>query len=259
MRSMPKAKNLIIANWKANPDSQTEAKKLFLDTLKLLSGAGKAVKAVIAPPAVYLPVLKGLNRGSLVSLGVQDVSKFERGSHTGEITAKSAADFSDYAIVGHSERRQTGEKNIDVAAKVALSLKAGLIAVLCVGESKRDEGGDYLDFLREQITESLAGAPKSRIKKLIMAYEPVWAIGGEEAVAPSQIYETSIFIKKILGDIYGPSAAETPVIYGGSVTAKNASELKDAEGIEGLLVGHESLRAANFASIVRIFGNKNGN
>ena len=249
---------MVIANWKANPDSLPEAKKLFLDTLKPLKGVGRRVLVVIAPPTVYLPVLKDMSRGSAVSFAVQDVSKFERGAHTGEITARVAANFADYAVIGHSERREAGEGNADVAAKISLALKAGLKAVLCVGESKRDEGGDYLDFLREQVTQSLAGAPKSKVKNLIVAYEPVWAIGGDEAMSPAQIHETSIFIKKTLGDIFGSIGAATPVIYGGSVTAKNAPLLRRAEGIEGVLVGHESLKAATFASIVKTFANSDG-
>src|SRR3989338_10049763 len=165
---------LIIANWKMNPATEKEATQLFRAIKKGLPKNKKA-EIVIAPPAVFLSVLK---REKGLILGAQDMSTNEIGAFTGQISGKMLRDLGvKYVIVGHSEMRVIGETNGEVARKAILALKLGLIPVVCVGERVRDESGKFFTDVKEQLRESLAGVSKSMLSKLVIAYEPVWAIG----------------------------------------------------------------------------------
>jgi triosephosphate isomerase len=158
-----------------------------------------------------------------------------------------------YVIIGHSERRALGETSELISQKVLSSLKAGLKVILCVGEKKRDHHGDYLSILKEQILSSVLPKTKSYIKNFYIAYEPVWAIGksDKEVVDPANLHEMTIFIKKVLSEIYGvKSVMAVSVLYGGSVSYKNAKDLVELGEVQGLLVGHESLNPDRFAKLI---------
>lgn len=243
---------LIVGNWKMHPDTLREAKGIASSTKAGSKGISKA-KIVLCPPSLYVSeVQKVLGRSRLAS-GVQNIFAEEVGSHTGEVSAVQAASCgATYAIVGHSERRKMGETDAVVTKKALSAIRSGLTAIVCVGEAERDTHGKYLTFLKEQLTNSLATISAAELKKLVIAYEPVWEIGTATAMSSGQIHETSIYIRKVLSDLYDPAlVAKMPVLYGGSVNVQNAKAiLKDGE-VDGLLIGRESLIPSDFIAIAK--------
>ena len=252
---MSKDKKLIIANWKLNPESLKDAKKLFVDIKKVASRTQK-VQTVICSPSVYIAELSKMYSGHRLEVGAQDVFWENKGKHTGELSPTALKSVgAQYVIIGHSERRALGESNTDVNKKVAAALKAGLNVVLCIGESKRDSQALYLKFLREELESALSGVPKNHLKNLIITYEPLWAIGksADDAVSSHQMHEMYLFIRKILTEIYTKNIAfNVPIIYGGSAEPDNVKELLDSGEIDGFLVGHSSLKASQFNEILKI-------
>jgi len=251
---MRRSKRLIVANWKMNPGTLNEARKLFRDVAKKVARARHS-DVVICPPILYLADLMGGYSGSKILFGAQDISLFEKnGSFTGEVSGtmlKRAG--ATYVVVGHSERRSMGETDSIVAGKTLASLRSGLIPIVCVGEHRRDEGGEYLRGLEQQIRASLALVPKNKSRHLIVAYEPLWAIGKstKEAIGAHELHETALFVRKILVRMFGrKEGSSIRILYGGSVEPGNDDSLTNAGGIDGFLVGHASLRASDFASIV---------
>ncbi|MEK7585106.1 MAG: triose-phosphate isomerase [Patescibacteria group bacterium] len=255
-------KKIIVANWKMNPDTPREARELFRRT-KLVANKLKKVSVIVCPPAVFLPLLKA---GGNVALGGQDASLEPRGAYTGSISApmiKYAG--GEYVILGHSERRSPsvgiGETDEIVNKKLRLALKTGLRVILCLGETVRDEHGHYLKALRAMLEHSLEKLGRQDVPQLIIAYEPVWAITAKagqvgiktQADTPESFLEHSLFIKKILANRFGQALAFTvPILYGGSVSPDNAAGFLTAGEADGLLVGHESLRADHLAEIMRL-------
>ncbi len=157
-----------------------------------------------------------------------------------------------HIIVGHSERRAGGETDEIVAKKTQAVLEIGIHPIVCVGEKERDAHGLYLETLKDQIKNSLANAPKKLINQLIIAYEPIWAIGAKEAMDPSIVHEMSLFIKKVLSDIYGhDNAINTPILYGGSVNFRNASDIIEKGQVDGLLIGRESVNIPGFIELLK--------
>jgi triosephosphate isomerase len=249
---MKKSKILIVANWKMNPDTYAKADKLFQESLQV-SRVVKSVKVILCIPYTWLTDFSH-KPTKVVSFGAQDASFDSNHSQTGEVSPAMLRNSGvDYVILGHSERRALGETDTLIAQKVLLALKTGLKVILCVGEKERDEHGEYLHFLRNQIFNSLNKLSKRFLKNLIIAYEPIWAIGKseKEAMKPEDLHETSLFIKKVLAEIYGAQLAITiPILYGGSVNAQNAKALITSGEVAGLLVGHESLDAKKFGDLL---------
>lgn len=240
-----------------NPESAEKARGIFQET-KLITKNLKNTKVVICSPFVYLSDLEKLNNeqasrpsSGRVILGAQDMFWEKAGSFTGEISAQMLKGES-YVILGHSERRDLGETDEMVSKKVISAIKAGLHPILCIGEKNRDDHGEYLHFLRTQIINSLGKMPKTYLKKLVIAYEPIWAIGKSEneAMKPGCIHETSLFIKKVLVEIYGQAGLSTPILYGGSVNYKNAHDIIVLGEVQGLLVGRESLNPKKFGELL---------
>ncbi|MEK7645215.1 MAG: triose-phosphate isomerase [Patescibacteria group bacterium] len=248
-RMMP----LIVGNWKMHPDTLAEAKDIAKKIKKGARGLSKT-KMVVCPPFLYVPEVKTIIGRTNIAIGVQNISSEEAGSHTGDISAVQAASCgAEYAVVGHSERRKIGETDEIVAKKALLAIRNGLVAIVCVGEAERDAHGKYLAFLKDQLARSLATVSAAELKKLVIAYEPVWEIGASAAMSPGQIHETSIYIRKVLSDLYTPElVSKMPILYGGSVNVSNAQAiLKDGE-VDGLLIGRESLVPADFIAIAKI-------
>jgi triosephosphate isomerase len=247
------SKKIIIGNWKMNPLTLKEAEKLFNDVAKNVSSV-KKTEIVICPPFLYLNKLKKISRK--ISLGGQDAFWGEVGAFTGEISAEMLYNIgSRYVILGHSERRAMGESNSDVNKKIKFSLAAGLRPVLCVGESARDENHGYFNLVKMQLEECLAGISKNSISKVIIAYEPIWAISstpGRQDARPDDSREMAIFIRKILSDKFGSEATQMRIIYGGSVNEKDAEDFLKNGGVDGLLSGRASLDAKKFAEIINI-------
>ncbi len=234
-----------------NPENAEKAKQIFKE-IKNSAKDLKNIKTVICPPFVYLSDLEKINDGG-VCLGAQDVFWEKSGSFTGEISPGMLKGES-YVILGHSERRELGETDEVISKKIISAIKAGLLPILCVGEKTRDDHGEYLHFLRAQIINSLGKLQKKYLAKLVIAYEPVWAIGKKdtEAMKTGELHEMTIFIKKVLVEIYGQSAGvSVPVLYGGSVTHNNAKELISLGEVQGLLIGRESLNPKKFGELLK--------
>lgn len=246
---------LIVGNWKMNPRTIIEARKLF-HAVKEDAGGVKA-EIVLCPPAVFIGDLISLaSSGKTILLGAQNMFFEEEGAFTGEISAPMLKSLSvKYVIVGHSERRAMGETDEMISQKVRAGVKAGLTVVLCVGERERDTESAYLQVLKSQIIASLDGVPGKSMGKIVIAYEPIWAIGERSAgaVDANALLETIIFIRKVLNDIYGQKIAHSvKVLYGGSVDEKNAGTFLKDGGAGGLLVGRASLQAKKFIEIIKI-------
>ncbi|MBU6431022.1 MAG: triose-phosphate isomerase [Patescibacteria group bacterium] len=247
-------KKIIIANWKMNPASAKEAENI-LNGIKKTAVKLKKTQAVICPPFIYFEnSRKIIGETANLFLGAQNSFWQNEGAFTGETSPEMIKNSGgSYVILGHSERRALGETDEMVARKTSFCLKMGLKTVVCVGEKVRDEQGDYLVFLRDELRASLNKIQKKFLKNLIIAYEPIWAIGKKDADAmpPSDIHGTAIYIKKILSEIYGrENASSAPILYGGSAGKENAGEIIKNGGVDGLLVGHQSLNPEIFSEML---------
>ena len=243
---------LIVANWKMNPPTMKEAKKIFSD-FKKQRPVNKNVTTVFCPPFQYINDLKKTYKGNKIFFGAQDLFYKNEGAFTGEISPEMIQDVgARFVIVGHSERRELGETDEVVSQKVQAALRAGFHTILCVGEKERDFEGRYLKELSEQIRKSLENVPVNLTKKLVIAYEPVWAIGeGKKPMDPEEMHFIALFIKKQLIKIFNRKMAKvTPILYGGSVDSENAGEFVSQSECEGLLVGRASLNPFEFSKII---------
>jgi len=246
-------KPLIIANWKCNPTTKEETKRLF-NSIKRGLKKIKNVEVVICPPFVYLSSIK--YQVSSIKLGAQDCHREEKGAFTGEVSAKMLKDFGcQYVILGHSERRiYFGETNEMINKKIKSAILAKLNPIFCIGEKKTErEKGEIEKVLKFQIEKGLNKISKKEIKKIIIAYEPVWAIGTGEACHPEEAQKMALFIKRMMAKKYSFSIAEKlPIIYGGSVDSENAESFIKEARFQGLLVGGASLDPREFIEIVKV-------
>ena len=245
-------KKLIIGNWKMYPKSVKEARDTFT-AIRKTAAKLRDVQTVVCPPALYLGDLKKLVTGHRAVLGAQNAWTEQEGAYTGEVSPAQLASMGvSYVIIGHSERRAMGETDEFINKKISAALKAGLTVVLCVGEHTRDLDGGYLKFIGAQLALDLAGVAKKDLARLVVAYEPIWAIGKNalRAAYPDDALEVSIFIKRTLADLYGKNGESVSILYGGSVDAKNSAEFLAKSNIDGLLVGRASLDAKTFSVIL---------
>ena len=250
-----KQKKVIIGNWKMAPKSLKEARAIFQNN-RNVAGKMRNVQTVMCVPYVYLSELKKLVTGHRCVVGAQDVSFETDDAHTGEISASQLKSVgAQYVIVGHSERRAMGESDELISKKVIVATKAGITTVLCVGEKERDDEGEYTKFVKTQLLESLAGVTKKNMENVVIAYEPVWAIGkaAKREASPEDVLEMSIFIKKVLADAYSKKISDImPILYGGSINQKNAAGFFMVGEVDGLLIGRASLKPAVFTKILSI-------
>lgn len=246
-------KFIVVANWKMNPATLSEAKTLFnkvKDNIRQI----RDTDIVICPPAVYLDSLSALYRGKKISLGAQTIFPKPTGSFTGEMSAEMVKSVgAKYVIVGHSERRKMGETDEDVKARINAALAADLIPIVCIGEKERDNDGEYLSVIRDQIHALFYGTSRDWFSRVVIAYEPIWAIGknSKGAVTMHALHETAIYIRKVLSELFDKkSALAATILYGGSVDPSNAGELIDGTQTDGFLVGRASLSADQFLEIL---------
>lgn len=232
-------KSILVANWKMNPATFREAKLLF-DATKKAADKAKNVQVIVSPPVIFLRQLSSGYRGR-ISFAIQNGLEGSHGAHTGETSFVQAADArATYTIVGHAERRAMGETNEQTRAKVAGALKAELTPILCVGELSRDGSGQHFPFIREQLRIGLADIAATSIKKVMIAYEPVWAIGGTMPMTARDMHEMSIFIRKTVVEFFGEGGMECKILYGGSIDEISAPEMLRDGDVRGLLVGRAS-------------------
>ncbi len=232
---------LIVGNWKHNPTDLASALGLAQGIAAIEVPEGVAM--VVCPPAPYLAPIHGQSAG--LALGAQDVSTMAAGAHTGEVGTAILADLGvSYVIVGHSERRAKGETDLDVSAKTAAVLAAGLRPIVCIGEPRsiRDQGMEAVQaYLRMQL-DALPAHPE-----MVIAYEPIWAIGSGTADDPASAAQVATYI----AEYCAPRIPSCRVLYGGSATPENAAAFLSEASIGGLLVGGASLDAVKFSAIVR--------
>jgi triosephosphate isomerase len=242
-------KYFIAANWKMN---QTIAEtKEFLNSFIPSVKDTKECDIAIAPPFTLLSIVADAIKGTNIQLSAQDVFWEGKGAYTGEISPSMLIDAGcRYVIVGHSERRQYfAEGDVVVNKKTRAAQKAGLSVIFCVGESlKEREAGSTFDVVRAGIESGLAGVSPEDI---VVAYEPIWAIGTGKTATAEQAQEVHAYIREILSDLYGNNAFKIRIIYGGSVTADNVDSLMACKDIHGALVGGASLKHESFSRIVR--------
>ena len=240
------------ANWKMNKTS-AEAEAFVRQILPGLMEVG-GVERVICPPATALPALAQMLKGKGIGLGAQNMHWEEKGAFTGELSAAMVKEWCAYVILGHSERRGLfGETDEMVAKKVKSALAAGLIPIICVGETLAENEASRTDeVVRRQMNAAFAGLSAGQASRAIVAYEPVWAIGtGRAAHGPDANRVVAQSIRSVLADAFGPAVADgVRVLYGGSVTPANIEEFLSEAEIDGGLVGGASLKP-DYVEIVR--------
>ncbi len=241
-------KKIIIANWKMNPETLVDAKKIF-NGIKKTASKTKNTQTVVCVPYVFLSELKKLATGKC-ALGVQDIAGAPGGAHTGLVSAGMVKKYNvTYAVVGHSEARARGQSNEDVHQKILSALTNKIISIVCVGETERDNQGFYWHAIKEQVSVAFANLPRKNLENIIIAYEPVWAVGkgAKREATPAECFEVTVFIKKVLSDLYTPADAhKVTILYGGSVNVKDALGFAEHGGVDGYLVGRESLVVKDF-------------
>lgn len=244
---------LVAGNWKMNGSSQS-----IRDLIDgILSGLETKAEVLVFPPSIYVQQVRDLVAGSAIKFGVQNTSDKSSGAFTGETSPLMAKDMGcEYVLIGHSERRSIfGETNADVAAKFCALVDAGLVPVLCVGETLAErEANETMTVVAKQINTVLEAAGKDRLANYVIAYEPVWAIGTGLTATPEQAQEVHAEIRQLLASHDQDMADKTRVLYGGSMNAGNAAQLMAQPDVDGGLIGGASLVAADFKVICHAAG-----
>ena len=244
-------KPIIAGNWKMNM-TPSQAKELVTDLIPLVKDA--ACDVVVCPPYVDIALVAELVKGTNIQVGAQNIHWAEKGAFTGEISAAMLKEAgAAYAIIGHSERRQYfGETDATVNSRTKAALAAGIVPIICVGESlEQRENGETDAVVSGQVKADLADIPGEAVAGLVIAYEPIWAIGTGKTATDEQANETIGLIRETIASLYGQAVADQVRIqYGGSMNPKNVKGLMAQAQIDGGLIGGASLKAADFAQVV---------
>ncbi len=245
-------KTIIAGNWKMNILS-TEVKS-FTDSLRTLLPTGKTCDTVLCVPSTHISALRRALKDSRISIGAQDVSAHSFGAYTGEVAAEMLCDLGvKYVIVGHSERREYhNESDFVVGQKAANVIENGMTPIICVGETlEQRERGVTMQYIAYQLLAALSFIPEDQIKRCVIAYEPIWAIGTGKTASPEQAQEVCEYIRRVIREKFGARLARSiSVLYGGSMKASNAYELLSMPDIDGGLIGGASLKPADFVQII---------
>lgn len=236
--------SLIVGNWKMYVTSISDAHILATSIRNGVADIPR-IEAVVCPPALWLSEIAGIvKKGAKTKIGIQNISYEMEGAFTGEISPQMAKEMVDYVIIGHSERRAYfGETNIDVNEKVLAALKVGLTPIICVGEKKK-EATPTEPF--KQLEEALKNVPKNALKNIVVAYEPIWAIG-------TSLNADADYVSKVVTKLRELVRTETSILYGGSVKLDNALSYAKKREIGGLLIGGASVKANDFIKICKIW------
>lgn len=242
---------LIAGNWKMNTDRTTAVE--LAGAIAEKSAEAKDVELLVCPPAVYLAPVGEAISGKGVALGAQNMYYTDNGAFTGETSAAMLGDVgAEYVILGHSERRTLmGETDANVNQKTLKALSVGLVPIVCLGELLEEREADKtMEVIKAQFEGSLAGIEEAQITSVVIAYEPVWAIGTGKVASPEQAEEVHAAIRGLLAEQYNAElAAQVRILYGGSMKPGNAGELLSQENIDGGLIGGASLKADDFLGI----------
>lgn len=249
---------LVAGNWKMNCGPE-ETKKLLRGIRDSDITIPDDVDVLVCPPVISLTVASNeLQEKDGITLGAQNVHSEDNGAYTGEVSTQMLNEVHcDYVILGHSERREYfGETDKTVNAKVKKSLSDDLRPVICVGESlEQRKAGDHQLIVRKQVEAALTGVEEDNAAELVIAYEPVWAIGTGETATPGQAQEMHKMIRDVLADLYSDDTADgIQILYGGSMKPHNAEELLSQTDVDGGLIGGASLKADSFTEIIQIAG-----
>ncbi len=244
-------KTIIAGNWKMN-NTVAQAKAL-VEELKPLVADAKA-EVVVCVPFTALSSVVEITKGSNIKVGAQNVSWADAGAFTGEISADMIKETgAEYVVIGHSERRTMfGETDATVNARTRQAIKNDLIAIVCVGETLAEREGNMTEtVVKTQVVEGFKDIKATDLDKIVVAYEPVWAIGTGKTATAEQAQETCGYIRSVLESLYGNKASELRIQYGGSMNASNATELMSKPDIDGGLIGGASLKAVDFSKVVK--------
>ena len=241
-------KILVIGNWKTNPKTYKEAKKL----LKEIESLSKKISIDYgyAVPDIYLASLQEEKPNGL--LGVQNIGSVDEGAHTGKSSISMyLSQKINFTLLGHSEVRKEGETNKTINEKLISSLSHKLTSIVCIGESERDKDGIYLKYIEDQLKQTLLGIKGENSNRLVIAYEPIWAVGAGVSATPEQCFEAIIMIRRTLATLLGIEyAKKILILYGGTVNKQNAVDFIVEGSADGLLVGRSSLDKKEFSSIL---------
>jgi triosephosphate isomerase len=249
-------RKIIAGNWKMNM-SFSEADDLLALIINDIeeNGLPERTDVVVCPPYLYLELATDMASGKQLFIGAQNVSEHEKGAFTGEVSASMLESVeTDYCIIGHSERRQYfNETNESLSGKVNILLEHDIIPIFCCGELLPDrEGNHHMEIVSNQIEQGLFHLKEKDFHKVVIAYEPVWAIGTGKTASPQQAQEMHAFIRALVARKYSSeTAALTQILYGGSCNAENAKELFSQPDVDGGLIGGAALKAKDFATIIR--------
>ena len=249
-------KNIVAGNWKMNKNV-IDAQQLMFQLLEYKKANATNCEVYIAPPSMYLMMAKDVYPNHEVGVFSQDMSEHESGAFTGEISADMLESIgATGSLIGHSERRQYhGETDSHCNRKIKLALDKGLIPIYCNGETlEQRKSGQHFEVVKNQTEVALFTLSAEEIKKVVIAYEPVWAIGTGETASPEQAQEIHAHIRKLIADKYGKDVAdEISILYGGSVKPDNAKEIFSKPDIDGGLIGGAALNIADFSKIIEGF------
>ena len=244
-------KTVIAGNWKMNK-TPTQTKE-FMTQLKAIMPKGRWCDIALCVPAVCIPAAVRAVRETRIGIGAENCNPNPSGAYTGEIATDMLVDAGcKYVIIGHSERRAMGETDAEVNAKVLAALEAGLTPIMCCGESlEQREAGITAEWIAMQIKLGLMGVPEEKIRKVVIAYEPIWAIGTGKTATPEQAQEVCESIRTVVRKLYSSKNARAiSILYGGSMNEKNAAELLAQPDIDGGLIGGASLVPEKFVQII---------
>jgi triosephosphate isomerase len=254
-------KKIVAGNWKMNKN-YTDGLALFSEVINMVKDEVMGEQeVVVCAPFIHLHSLTALSKGySHIAVGAQNAHQEEAGAYTGEISASMLKSVDvKYVILGHSERREYfGETNDLLAKKTDIALKNELLPIFCIGETLSErESGEYFNVVKSQLAEGTFHLSGEDFSKLVIAYEPVWAIGTGVTASSAQAQEIHAFIRQEIAAKYGEEVAEnTTILYGGSCNPKNADELFAQPDIDGGLIGGASLKSRDFVDIAKVFNQK---
>ncbi|MDI6767295.1 MAG: triose-phosphate isomerase [Bacteroidota bacterium] len=247
-------RKIIAGNWKMNKDIH-ETATLIAELTERMKDFRNEVDVIICPPFTSLVLANALIKGSSIKMGAQNMSQYDDGAYTGEISARMLLTIGcEYVILGHSERRQYFKETDElINQKIKKALSVGLTPIVCIGETLEERESGITDkIITTQIKGVLKELTSSEVEKLVIAYEPVWAIGTGKNATPEQANQVHKLIRKLIGQMYSWNLAEKTVIqYGGSMNAQNASSLLSQSDIDGGLIGGASLKSEAFMAIIQ--------
>lgn len=251
----------MVANWKMTPATEQEAKKKAFSFKNIsrkyqkISKDQMGIDVLVCPPFPFISPLVQIFKNSQAEVGAQDTSQFDGGSKTAEVGSTMLASAgAKYTIVGHSERRALGDTDEIVAVKIGQVIRTGMVAILCIGEKNRDADGSYLDSIQNQLKTSLSRMNNGDFARLVIAYEPVWAIGNidNQALSGHELHQMIIYIRKVLRELYNDSiASSVRILYGGSVHDGNVEDIIWNGEVDGLLIGRASFEAKSYEAICK--------